>query len=141
MDYLDTSVVVAALTNESATRDVQRWLDQNASSPLMISDWTITEMSSAISIKVRTGQIDLDQRAAILAAFNRLVVESFHVVPVEGAQFHLAARFAALHELGLRAGDALHLAVAAERGATLVTLDRRLAAAGPALGVMTRLLA
>jgi hypothetical protein len=39
--------------------------------------------------------------------------------------------------LGLRAGDALHLAVAAEHGATLWTLDVRLAEAGPVLGVAT----
>ncbi len=39
--------------------------------------------------------------------------------------------------LGLRAGDALHLAVAAEHGATLWTLDVRMAEAGPVLGVVT----
>ena len=45
------------------------------------------------------------------------------------------------HMLGLRAGDALHLATASEHGATVHTLDRRLAEAGPVLGVPTRLLA
>jgi predicted nucleic acid-binding protein len=42
--------------------------------------------------------------------------------------------------LGLRAGDALHLAVCAERGATLCTLDRCLSDAGSALGVKIMLL-
>lgn len=45
------------------------------------------------------------------------------------------------HALGLRAGDVLHLAVASEHGATMQTLDQRLAEAGPALGVSTKLLA
>jgi uncharacterized protein len=43
--------------------------------------------------------------------------------------------------LGLRAADALHLAIASERGAIVHTLDQRLAEAGPVLGVPTQLLA
>jgi hypothetical protein len=141
MNYLDTSLIVSALTNEVATRSVQYWLEQNASSPFLISDWTITETSSALSVKVRMGHLDQDRRAAILAAFNKLVVETFLVMPVEPAQFHLAAQYATRHELSLRAGDALHLAVAARRSAVLCTLDTRLAAAGPAVGVQTQLIA
>jgi predicted nucleic acid-binding protein len=62
------------------------------------------------------------------------------MVPVSRAQFRTAARFVEQHMLGLRAGDALHLAVCAERGATLCTLDRRLSDAGSALGVKIMLL-
>jgi uncharacterized protein len=42
--------------------------------------------------------------------------------------------------LGLRGGDALHLAIAAESGAALYTLDRRMVEAGLPLGVTTHLL-
>jgi predicted nucleic acid-binding protein len=42
--------------------------------------------------------------------------------------------------VGLRAGDALHLAIAGEQGVSLSTLDRRLAEGGLALGVNTLLL-
>jgi predicted nucleic acid-binding protein len=73
--------------------------------------------------------------------FNKLVAESFTVLGVTGGQFRTAAKFADQHALGLRAGDALHLAVASEHGATVHTLDRRLAEAGPALGVPAQLLA
>lgn len=61
------------------------------------------------------------------------------VVGVTGGQFRAAARFTDQHALGLRAGDALQLAIASEQGATLVTLDRRLAEAGPMLGVPAQL--
>lgn len=135
MDYLDTSVIVAALTPERATARIQAWLAEQEAGQLVISGWVSTEVSSALSIKIRTGALNLEQRADVLAAWHRLREASLLVETLSAAHFETAARFVERHDLGLRAGDALHLAVASASGHRLVTLDRQMAEAAPALGV------
>jgi predicted nucleic acid-binding protein len=137
MLYLDTSLLVAALTHEPASHGVQAWLSRQDANALVISDWVMTEFSSALSIKVRTGQIGTDHRAQALKVFSGWVEASFGLLRISPHHFQTAARFCDHHGLGLRAADALHLAIAADEGATLCTLDRKLAEAGLALGIAT----
>jgi hypothetical protein len=141
MIYLDTSLIVAALTAEISTAQAQAWLLEQNFEDIVTSDWTLTEFSSALALKVRTRHLNLDQRAAAMTAFRELLRDSLTVTPVQSAHFRAAARYVDRHELGLRSGDALHLAIAASLGATLYTLDKAQAKIGPELGVPTVLLA
>ncbi len=138
--YLDTSVLVSALTNETGTAAAQAWLAGQDCHALTISDWVVTEFSCALSIKLRNGLLGPEHRASVLSAFTRLVAETLQVVPVQRESFRIAARFADQPGSHLRAGDALHLAICAEHGATLCTLDRRLGDSAPIVGVKRILL-
>ena len=140
MLYVDTSVLVAAHTVERRTGDVQSWLQQQKRGTLAISDWVVTEFSAALSKKQRIREIDAAYLAYALAEFRRVVLAAMEALEVRSAAFRLAARFAEDFTTGLRAGDALHLAIASQTGALLHTLDERLAAAGPQVGVRTILL-
>ena len=71
MLYLDASPLVAVLTNEAETGRMQHWLGQQPVDDLAVSDWVATEFSSALSIKLRTGQIGAAHRADALATFAR----------------------------------------------------------------------
>ena len=126
---------MAALTPEPATARVQRWLGDQPPESLLVSDWVITEFSSALALKLRTGALELEHRAAALAAFHDLLGRSLTVAAANGLHFRMAAAYVDRHELGLRAGDALHLAIAADAGAAIATLDQRQRDAALALGV------
>jgi hypothetical protein len=134
--YVDTSVLVGALTKEPATDAAQRWLFSQKPGDLALSEWTVAEVSAALSVKLRTGLLRRRDRATALTEFDLLSKRYFRLLEITGADFLRAARLCDRAESGLRAGDALHLAMAIEHAARLATLDRRLAAAAEAAGVL-----
>ncbi len=135
MIYVDTSVVVALLTHEPKTRNVTEWYAGLKEVPT-VSDWLLAEFSSAISIKVRTGQISEQSALAVVKEFDVLVGGGLRLVPVSRAAFRRAEALVRPHQDGLRAGDSLHLAVALELGATqIATLDATLAKNAKAKGM------
>jgi predicted nucleic acid-binding protein len=140
MFYVDSSAIVALLAFEDARGRVRSWIGGCNSDSLHISPWVSTEVSSALSIKVRSGQLTLEQRLEAKATYAILLEDSLSLISIVDAHFETASGYIDNIALGLRGGDALHLAVSHANGLTLATLDKQLADAGPQLGVATLLL-
>lgn len=138
MYYLDTSVLVTMLTVEPETEAVGELVA--AKKNLFISDWVITEFSSALSDKCRFGSLREEERLEALVAFARIVDTSIVVLSVTRAMFAAAARLCDDPEIALRSGDALHLAIAREHHLAVITRDRVLTSAAATVGIATEFL-
>lgn len=98
MRYLDTSLVVTLVTAEAQSAKAQRWLEKQQLANVAVSDWTVTETASALSIKQRAGLLDDVARARADRAFARLTNEILDVLPVSRGAFTSAARMSSRSE-------------------------------------------
>ena len=135
MIYLDTSVVVAMLTPEESSSRALDWFAQSRE-PLISSDWLITETHSALGMKQRLYGLSAEARLAAGEQFERLLQGGVELRPLDRGRFRQAADLLQDPALGLRAGDALHLAVALRSRCTLLaSFDGRMQQAAIALGL------
>ena len=123
MIYVDTSVLVALHTREPHIAAATRWYaacdDDLASSP-----WCVTEFARALALKQRTGQLKVAAADRAWEMFQRLCANDLQLVPVGPGTFERAAALVRDAALGLRAGDALHVAAALDLKVTgFATLD------------------
>jgi predicted nucleic acid-binding protein len=126
MIYLDTSAVVPMFVSEPSSHAVDEWLESNEEA-LVSADWILTEFSSALSLKVRRGEITKSQAARARTEGEIFLQSGLRLLPVPRATFREAARLANNYSTGLRAGDSLHLAMALEANAPkIVTADSTL---------------
>ncbi|MBE2993191.1 type II toxin-antitoxin system VapC family toxin [Sphingomonas sp. CFBP 13603] len=134
--YCDTSLIIASLTYEAHSPAVWRWLRTQSDRRLYVSDWTDTEVSSALSLKVRTGQISAVDRIDLLETWRASIGTNYERVGVSAENFATAAGFVERYELGLRAADSLHLAIAQAYGLAMAMLDTRLRHAAIEYGIV-----
>ena len=135
MIYLDTSVVVALLTPEERSSSALDWFGQSCEH-LISSDWLITETHSALGIKQRHHGLSSAARQVAGEQFERLLEGGVELRSLDRERFRQAAELLQDPGLGLRAGDALHLAVALHSHCThLASFDSRMQQAAAALGM------
>jgi predicted nucleic acid-binding protein len=123
MIYVDTSVLVALYTKEIKSADVSRWYAA-CTEELVSAVWCVSEFASALGIKQRTGQISNNEAQTAWGQFERMCANDLQLLPIEPGTFHRAAVLGLDAASSLRAGDALHLAVALDTKAkAIATLD------------------
>ena len=119
MIYVDTSALVPLFIREPNTDAVIDWLESSGER-LAISEWTLSEFASAVAIKLRTGQATAKLVKQATARMHEFA-QRHCTIPVPGREnFRRAAEIAGDDALKLRAGDALHLAIAESLNAQVI---------------------
>ena len=137
--YLDTSVILPTLIAEPATETVYGFLGAYEQE-LLISDFAAAEVASALSRLIRMAMLTDADASARLADFDAWRAAMSMPVDIGPSDARLAYIYVRRFDLGLRASDALHLAITRRLDATLITLDRRLATAAREMGIAVKLL-
>lgn len=136
MLYFDTSFLAPLILEEPTSAKVEAFIGKLPVEDLCISHWTRAEFASLLSREVRMKALAGADALAAMDQFDAMVAESFQVVVPGAADFELATRYLQHFATKLRAGDALHLAIASNRDAkTLYSLDQGLLAAAKLLKV------
>lgn len=134
--YFDTSFLVPLILPEATSDPVAGFLEDLPTEGLAVSHWTRVEFSSLLAREVRMGGLSAEAARKADTRFETMVEESFTVLSPNSDDFTLAKAYLGRFETGLRAGDALHLAIARNHRAEMVySLDRMLLKAGQVLGV------
>lgn len=135
MRYFDTSFLAPLILEEATSSRVERFI-AGLTGDLAVSHWTRVEFSSLLAREVRVRGLEPQTAGEADAQFEALVRESFLVLLPGADDFALAKAYLGNYATGLRAGDALHLAIARNIGAEVVySLDNTMMKAGKLLGV------
>ena len=136
MLYFDTSFLVPLILPEATSDRVAAFVGALPAGQFPVSHWTRVEFSSLIAREVRIGGLDAKVAARADARFELMADESFSVLLPNANDFDLAKEYLGHFETGLRAGDALHLAIARNHRAEVIySRDKSLLRAGTMLAL------
>ena len=134
MVYIDTSILVAFYCPEKISDQVEDILVK-ISNPA-ISQLIEVELTSALSRKVRENALSQEDAISILSLFHTHIDEkSYQYLSIQSKHYTTAMNWIAEFNTPLRTLDALHLAIAAQNKAPLLTADIKFAKSAKTLGV------
>jgi uncharacterized protein len=137
--YLDTSVLAPFYWTEALSEPVAQLFQQHDC--LVISELSDVELLSALSRRVRMGEIDRSVAQAIATKFQAdLDAEFYELVGVTSQHYRIAKSWMQRFDTPLRTLDALHLAIASELSISMVTADVGLARSAVHLNVAAQVL-
>ena len=136
MRYFDTSFLVPLILPEATSEPIAGFFETLPADDLVVSHWTRVEFASLLAREARMGNLDASAAHEASSRFERMVEESFVVLLPDRDDFDRATDWLNHFDTGLRAGDALHLAIARNHGAEAIySLDKVMIAAGKTLGL------
>lgn len=131
MVYLDTSFIAPLVIAENSSAAVEALVMKVKPGDLATGMWTQVELASLVARKLRMGKISAVDANAVRHECRHILEESFNILVPVAADFATATKYLEMPKTGLRAGDALHLAIAANHGAKKIwSLDRGFIQAG-----------
>jgi len=134
MIYMDTSFLAPLVIAESSSDAVEQMVQAMKPGELLTGAWTRVELASLIARKVWMDELSATEARAVRGEFGQLLDETFTVLVPTAADFVTAAEYLGMLKTGFRAGDALHLAIAANCGAKkILSLDQGMIKAGKRL--------
>lgn len=134
MILLDASALVSFFVADANSDAVNAYFSE-AKPVAGVSDFAAAEFASAVSLRLRRKQIALPEAMEILNIFDEWTARNARMIPLAPVDFPTATAFVRRFELGLRAPDAIHLAVSHRLGSPLLTFDIRQARAARVLGI------
>lgn len=118
--------------DDAWTQRARAWLLTGAA--VFVSDWAVAEFSSALSLHVRQGRLEVDERDEAENALNDWLDGHAREEPLMPVDALLTRDLIHRHSK-LRTPDALNLAIVLRTGEALATYDHDLADAARVEGV------
>ncbi len=131
----DTSFLIPLILPEKTSEQIEAFFqDLPIDQTLVVSQWTRIELASVLSRLVRMGELNEETAVLCNERFAILLADNFQVVLPDLDDFDLSWDYLARFNTSLRAGDALHLAIASNLAVEkIITLDQGMLKAGEIL--------
>ena len=120
MRYFDTSFLAPFVLPKATSEPITRFFDDLPADALAVSHWTRVEFASLLARDVRVGSLEAAAAREAGSLCETIIEESFVVLLPNHDDFDRAREWLSHFATGLRAGDALHLAIASNRGAEAI---------------------
>jgi hypothetical protein len=133
--YLDASVLIAMFIAENRSPDAHHGILGNS---VIVSDFAIAEASAGVARRQRRGEISASDATHLFSTLDAWIARCAQRAPLENSDVLSAVGLVRRLDRGLRAPDAINIAIAQRLNATLFTFDRTMAATAIAMGLTVR---
>jgi hypothetical protein len=134
--YLDTSVAASLFIPDVHSATALNWLRGQTQPDLKISSWTRAEFAGVVARLVRMNRMKSRAADAAIEDFKQWSSANCEIIVPTAADFDTAINYVRDYATGLRAPDALHLAIANNWGSLrLASFDSTLNAAAARVGI------